>query len=1587
MKNFNNSLREYKLNEVDIEAISINLLKNFNVLKLDANETLSKIGENSQIIFFVIKGNLSKNTLYKKFENSFAEFFNKMENFFHLRDYSIMQYCFAKNKELNFCDYMQIKSFQLKKLLRKAIKYEREFTNYLMEKYKKNNNKNKNINNLYSYLKKNSNINLKLSQKFSDLEISLNISSYPEFQNKEIDLEIYKYKLEQNIPRFLSKFTTINFEKENRKFYFFYILKLIFFFYTNNIKHILTEQSFEYTNKIIEDKLQNDFYDNFDINVETIKIEQVKELNLKINLIKTLKPIKYEKMLYDRVIKLIKIDKTNYEIFEYKTISTFKVGDYHYESIIYSEHLNNNIKNDINNFDINYKADENSLIAYLDMKIYNKFITEEKNVLIKADIKYFTQLLIFSEIKNSYIKNLYKDNCNLVLYEKEMENNKIHKNQKKLLFSQNERMDKIFILKKGVLEITIKSSLFDLIKLAEDIVLYSIQKEYFNDIEKIKFEKMFKFNLEDIPYDISEKMNEIKEYKLFNLVENQIFAIEFFLLKMKSFYNIKLSSDTAYIYAIKNEIFEQNIFLAYTKSKEIFNEYALNRSNNFLNKINSLLKDFFKSNFPDALAPFVKKPVNNNLNKNLDFKRRDKSNIKGFNTVIMKNVLNINKRKSFTTNKLLNVDLGNNNDYNNNNKNDDYDYDNKDLNNNNINITSEKNDDFNSKFDRKKKKFNTTIVNQSIIKSDLFKEISIKRNKNDELEDNLSNNKSNKRILQCLNYPSQGPISLASHPEVYNNNNDFNLNNTKNNFFSFTKKKKENEKENDFDKLSIIKQNNRNKIFENFCIDERTLSEYYTEESNSNSMNRSRSISKSKSKKTRSRSKDENNNNSSDLTSSDKNESNINNNEKMDYFTLKYLGKIDKKRKNSFVLSESSEHDYESDNINDNDCNIIDNKVNNLEKKDRKLNKISTIEFDNDNDNNNKIVKNNNPNSFSSKDSSNFSGNFNKGINQKITIFDNNTNINSNISDLKNFGNKLNLSKKNFNLKNKSTNDDSITTRNIQNKNQNFNLNEYEYINKDNNTTRNNEKSIKSEFNYEKNYMRSSKSNNNDKENKKYNDSRYNSNYKNNDFYFNKDYNNVNDNVNINVNDNYLLKDKSYLNENSIKNFQIKKELTINKINSIDFACGTIHKKIEENEKSNNNKNFSTIITFNEIRERNNINNIYYSKEKNNNLFSSINNKSIEYDNNNNNNINFSKNKNKNLQENQAKFNGNFTTNNYNLNKDNEFFSPISNQNKNYLNKTNNNLMNNSKTIFNFSENPNSNLFNSKITNLNNNNSNNNYNKSNKYFSEKQLIKIHSDSQPKEKIIEKYKINNIKTFKENKELIKEKEKAKEIDYLILDKSNNITLPFEINLNNITLYKSYDYSKYKRSTSTEYPFILNNNNINNNLIKEKINKNIQQIKKSVNMNILDQEDEDNKYNNISNNRENNFYKNPKLIIKENMFRKFSSENKESINIFENKDSIRYKIEFNKKKSGDLFLVKRNLISNDKSENFLDTNIYNTIYKNFINKDSKGYSPNSKKTPSTKFEFSQFRNSRSNFKYEDNKNFIINKGGNPKKVNFP
>ena len=134
-------------------------------------------------------------------------------------------------------------------------------------------------------------------------------------------------------------------------------------------------------------------------------------------------------------------------------------------------------------------------------------------------------------------------------------------------------------------------------------------------------------------------------------------------------------------------------------------------------------------------------------------------------------------------------------------------------------------------------------------------------------------------------------------------------------------------------------------------------------------------------------------------------------------------------------------------------------------------------------------------------------------------------------------------------------------------------------------------------------------------------------------------------------------------------------------------------------------------------------------------------------------------------------------------------------------------------------------------------------------------ITTYCESQSKEKIIENYQKNNIITFKENKELKKKKEKENETNYLLLDKSKNITLPFEYNLSNIHLYKSYDYTKVKKTSDLP---LLN--------INIKIKEKKQKIKKTNKANHLFLCDDNNQEKEIPQMLSPN-------ILKENMFFSF------------------------------------------------------------------------------------------------------------------
>ena len=140
-----------------------------------------------------------------------------------------------------------------------------------------------------------------------------------------------------------------------------------------------------------------------------------------------------------------------------------------------------------------------------------------------------------------------------------------------------------------------------MIKMAKDIVFNLAKKNYITEKDKRQYEILFEMNIDILPDHIKEKANKIQEFKLFNFVENQIFGIEFCLLKLNSCYAVKISSETACIYSIENSIFKESIFIASPKSQEVYTEYAINRFDIILKKMNNILSDYFTDNFPNAL--------------------------------------------------------------------------------------------------------------------------------------------------------------------------------------------------------------------------------------------------------------------------------------------------------------------------------------------------------------------------------------------------------------------------------------------------------------------------------------------------------------------------------------------------------------------------------------------------------------------------------------------------------------------------------------------------------------------------------------------------------------------------------------------------------------------------------------------------------------------------------------------------------------------------------------------------------------------------------------------------------------------------
>ena len=618
--------------------------------------------------------------------------FNFMKN--KLNFYNINKGSSTKNliHKINIIDF-EIK--RISKIIKTEIENKKDLNQIIL-------NKNENIEELvfYALLKCKINkeekilISYYISNNFPKLNSLINKN-----KNKFLSNDIF-YLISSNLHRedYKKNFILFRFGEFCNKFYFIlkgkiniivkddYFIEMNYYEYFKYIEFLYKIKEYELINYILEtnklifskNEIENylklnennnnnfefDFSNNFnefEYKIEYPKIKNLDYLSID-EYLSIIKPI----LLNNKIKNNNSINNNNNNIFTTKKLVTiikyFHLNDLN-EGETFGENVNENLK-------LNFTAicaDDNTILASLSNKIYNKCLKEiqfkerkkEIEKILKTEFFQFYNLELFDKKVFPYFKL-------------------ISLNQGQFLFNQNEIRKEIYFLKEGEIEIFTELNFHEMC-----------------EIIKIKNSKPPKINklLNKNFY------NSKKIFQLLKISNNEFLGLDDFIKTNDEYFcSLKILSNKAEFYSMDFKIFEN--FLK--KDEKIFNQYKiyshkknkviierlliinnmnieneikkLNRNKKIFNMENIIFnKPKEKNIFP--LSNGYKKQFTLNNNSESIFNQTKNSTRTNFNTT--KN----NFRKNISYNKFINNSLNNNLNSNNN-------YNNIYNSNNNSNINS-----------------------------------------------------------------------------------------------------------------------------------------------------------------------------------------------------------------------------------------------------------------------------------------------------------------------------------------------------------------------------------------------------------------------------------------------------------------------------------------------------------------------------------------------------------------------------------------------------------------------------------------------------------------------------------------------------------------------------------------------------------------------------------------------------------------------------------------------------------------------------------------------------------------------------------
>jgi len=262
----------------------------------------------------------------------------------------------------------------------------------------------------------------------------------------------------------------------------------------------------------------------------------------------------------------------------------------------------------------------NCSFLVLNKEEFSDYLSQEKQKIKTKEIIYLTDNFFFSSINKKVFKKKFYERFNLKTY-----------SSNNVLFKEKETPEKLFLIKEGIIEISLNKNIIELTSLIKDLI--KLQPSLKNSIDSnsdYKANNQFK--------NIVDELTKKRKFTIFKYDSKDIVGMESFFLNYSYYYKATVISRKALIYEVDlNTV--NNLKRESQEIRESFENICLEKLNSFLKRI-IYLKNIYLRNFDNRLTEEqIKIKIDLNNRKNIE-KITDIKNSNGVN-ILSKEVISL----------------------------------------------------------------------------------------------------------------------------------------------------------------------------------------------------------------------------------------------------------------------------------------------------------------------------------------------------------------------------------------------------------------------------------------------------------------------------------------------------------------------------------------------------------------------------------------------------------------------------------------------------------------------------------------------------------------------------------------------------------------------------------------------------------------------------------------------------------------------------------------------------------------------------------------------------------------------------------